>query len=72
MELDQLVAELPTCKLLTTEWDQLQDLITEHAASTSQALELMEFKFAANLQHCLFSVHIAAQDEVTLPVDIGG
>ena len=48
MELDQLVAELPTCKLLTTEWDQLQDLITEHAASTSQALELMEFKLAAN------------------------
>ena len=43
MELDRLVAKLPTCKLLTTEWDQLQDLITEHAASTSQTLELMEF-----------------------------
>ena len=43
MELDRLVAKLPTCKLLTTEWHQLQDLITEHAASTSQTLELMEF-----------------------------
>ena len=46
MELDRLVAKLPTCKLLTTEWDQLQDLITEHAASTSLALELMDFKLA--------------------------
>ena len=43
MELDRLVAKLPTSKLLTAEWYQLQDLITEHATSTSQALELMEF-----------------------------
>ena len=43
MELDRLVAKLPTCKVLTAEWDQLQDFITEHVESTSQALELMEF-----------------------------
>ena len=43
IKLDRLVAKLPTCKLLTAEWVQLQDLITEHAASTSQAVELMEF-----------------------------
>lgn len=34
MAMDRLVAKLPTCKLLIAEWDQLQDFITKHDASS--------------------------------------
>ena len=43
VELDRLLAKLPTCKVTTPEWDQLQDFLSKHAMCNSQALELMEF-----------------------------
>ena len=65
LDMDRLVAKLPSCKLTTPEWDQLQDFISKHATTNSQALELMEFARKSEKSPLAPVVELVSQLKIT-------